>query len=78
MNPAAQTHAGTAATGYGRVMAYTEALQKAGVLRGANRLESSSAATTISLADGKPRVLDGPSPNPKSKLEATTSSTCPI
>src|ERR1700682_5641975 len=40
--------------------AYTEALTKAGVLRGSNRLQPSSAATTVRLANGKPQVLDGP------------------
>jgi hypothetical protein len=40
--------------------AYTEALTKAGALRGNNRLQSSSLATTVRLADGKPQVLDGP------------------
>src|SRR5713226_3814556 len=40
--------------------AYTEALTKAGVLSGSNRLQPSSAATTVRLANGKPQVLDGP------------------
>jgi hypothetical protein len=40
--------------------AYTEALQKAGVLKGSNRLQPTSAATTVRLANGKPHVLDGP------------------
>jgi hypothetical protein len=40
--------------------AYSESLQKAGVLRGVNRLEPSFTAKTVRLADGKPRVLDGP------------------
>ena len=35
-------------------------LTKAGVLRGSNRLQPSSAATTVRLANGKPQVLDGP------------------
>jgi hypothetical protein len=34
--------------------AYTEALTKAGVLKGSNRLQSSSAATTVRIADGNP------------------------
>jgi hypothetical protein len=33
--------------------AYTEALRKAGVLTGANRLQASSAATTVRVANGK-------------------------
>jgi len=40
--------------------AYTEALNKAGVLKGSNRLQPVSAATTVRLANGKPQVLDGP------------------
>jgi hypothetical protein len=40
--------------------AYTEALQKAGVWKGSNRLQPTSAATTVRLANGKPHVLDGP------------------
>jgi hypothetical protein len=40
--------------------AYTEALQKAGVLKGSNRLQPTSTATTVRLANGKPHVLDGP------------------
>ena len=39
--------------------AYTEALTKAGVLKGSNRLQPSSAATTVRVANGKPQVLDG-------------------
>ena len=40
--------------------AYTEALTKAGALTAAGRLQPSSTATTVRIADGKPRVLDGP------------------
>ncbi len=40
--------------------AYTEALTKAGILRASNRLQPSSAATTVRVANGKPQVLDGP------------------
>jgi hypothetical protein len=40
--------------------AYTEALKKAGVLKSSNRLQPSSAATTVRMANGKPQVLDGP------------------
>jgi hypothetical protein len=39
---------------------YTEALQQAGVLKNSNRLQPSSAATTVRMANGKPHVLDGP------------------
>jgi hypothetical protein len=41
-------------------MAYAEALTKAGVLKGSNRLQPSSAGTTVRMANGKPQVLDGP------------------
>ena len=34
-------------------MAYTEALKKAGILVGGERLQRSSAATTVRVADGK-------------------------
>jgi hypothetical protein len=40
--------------------AYTEALQKAGVLRGVNRLRPVQAATTVRLNSGKTEVLNGP------------------
>ena len=40
--------------------AYTEALTKAGALKGSNRLQPSSAATTVRIANGKAQVLDGP------------------
>lgn len=40
--------------------AYTEALTKAGVLMGANRLQPSTSATTVRNANGKTQVLDGP------------------
>ena len=40
--------------------AYTQALQEAGVLRGANRLRPASSATTVRLRDGKTQVQNGP------------------
>src|SRR5260370_42690691 len=40
--------------------AYTEALTKAGALKGSNRLQPTSAATTVRVANGKSKVLDGP------------------
>jgi len=40
--------------------AYSEALQKAGALKSSNRLQPTSAATTVRLANGKTQVLDGP------------------
>lgn len=40
--------------------AYGEALTKAGVFKGSNRLQPSSSATTVRVANGKSQVLDGP------------------
>jgi len=48
--------------------AYTEALQKAGVLAGGERLQRSTAATTVRVADGKTKVLDGPYAETKEQL----------
>ena len=40
--------------------AYTEALKKAGVWKGSNRLQPISSATTVRVANNKSQVLDGP------------------
>jgi hypothetical protein len=48
--------------------AYTEALSKAGVLRGGDRLRPSSAATTVRVAGGKTTVLNGPYAETKEQL----------
>lgn len=48
--------------------AYTEALTKAGVLKGKNRLQPSSSATTVRSAKGKTEVLDGPYVDSKEQL----------
>jgi hypothetical protein len=48
--------------------AYTEALTKAGVLHGSNRLQASSTATTVRIANGKPQVQDGPFVDTKEQL----------
>ena len=48
--------------------AYTEALSKAGVLKGRNRLQPTSAATTVRVVDGKSQVLDGPYADSKEQL----------
>jgi hypothetical protein len=53
--PASQKAEGLAAYG-----AYGEALQKAGVLRSANRLRPVQTATTVRLQSGKTEVLNGP------------------
>jgi hypothetical protein len=48
--------------------AYTEALTKAGVLKGTNRLQPRSSATTVRIANGKTQVLDGPYVDSKEQL----------
>ena len=48
--------------------AYREALTTAGVLAGSNRLQPSSTATTVRLANGKSQVLDGPFVESKEQL----------
>ncbi len=40
--------------------AYGEALRKAGVMVGGNRLKPSEAATTVRASNGKTQVLNGP------------------
>jgi hypothetical protein len=52
----------------GAYLAYTEALKKAGVLAGGDRLQPSSAATTVRVVDGKSKVLDGPYAEAKEQL----------
>jgi hypothetical protein len=47
---------------------YTEALKNAGILAGSNRLQPSSAATTVRVSDGKSQVLDGPYADSKEQL----------
>jgi hypothetical protein len=49
-------------------MAYGEALAKAGVAVGSNRLQPSTAATTVRVANGKSQVLDGPYADSKEQL----------
>lgn len=48
--------------------AYSEALTKAGVLKGSNRLQGISAATTVRVVNGKSQVLDGPYADSKEQL----------
>ena len=48
--------------------AYTEALKKAGIMSGANRLQRSTAATTVRVANGKSEGLDGPYAETKEQL----------
>ena len=52
----------------GAYTAYSQALVKAGVLKGSNRLQPVSAATTVRLASGKPQVMDGPYADSKEQL----------
>jgi len=48
--------------------AYGEALKQAGVLVAADRLDWSSAASTVRVANGKTQVLDGPYAETKEQL----------
>ena len=48
--------------------AYAEAMGKAGILQGGNRLRPTSAATTVRVANGKTTVLDGPYAETKEQL----------
>jgi len=49
--------------------AYTEALKKAGVWKGSNRLQPIATATTVrNGANGKPQVLDEPFADSKEQL----------
>lgn len=41
-------------------MAYSEALRKAGVIVGGERLKPTNSATSVRVADGKSQVLNGP------------------
>jgi hypothetical protein len=54
--------------GMAAYQAYTEALTQAGALKGSNRLQPSSTATTVHVADGKSQVLDGPYADSKEQL----------
>ena len=48
--------------------AYTEAMKKAGVWVGGERLRPTSDATTVRVQDGKTQVLDGPYAETKEQL----------
>ena len=48
--------------------AYTEAMKKAGVMVGADRLQPTASATTVRVANGKTTVLDGPYAETKEQL----------
>jgi hypothetical protein len=49
-------------------LAYTEALKKAGVIVGGDRLHFSSNATTVRIRDGQTKVLNGPYAEAKEQL----------
>ncbi|HYE00463.1 MAG TPA: YciI family protein [Alphaproteobacteria bacterium] len=53
---------------WGAWMAYTEALQRAGVMVGGNGLQESRTATTLRLRDGRRQVQDGPYADTKEQL----------
>jgi hypothetical protein len=48
--------------------AYTEAMKKAGVYLGGNRLKPTSSASNVRVTDGKTQVLDGPYVETKEQL----------
>ncbi|MBV8840146.1 MAG: YciI family protein [Alphaproteobacteria bacterium] len=48
--------------------AYTEALTKAGVIRGGERLRPTAESTTVRVKDGKTNVFDGPYADTKEQL----------
>ncbi|NNU15628.1 YciI family protein [Parvularcula sp. ZS-1/3] len=49
-------------------MAYTEEMEKAGVMAGGNALEMAHTATTVSVRDGKRTIQDGPFLDMKEQL----------
>src|SRR5262249_46145429 len=48
--------------------AYSEALKKAGVLAGSNRLQGTQSATTVKMLNGKAQVQNGPFADSKEQL----------
>ena len=54
--------------GMAAYQAFSEALSQAGTLKGSNRLQPTSSATTVRVADGKSQVLDGPFVDSKEQL----------
>jgi hypothetical protein len=65
MQAASKAETGQMMTAYG---AYTEAMKKAGIMVGGDRLQPSAAATTVRVADGKTKVLNGPYAETKEQL----------
>lgn len=60
-----ETETGQMLAAYG---AYADAMGKAGILQGGNRLRPTSAATSVRIQDGKTTVLDGPYADTKEQL----------
>src|SRR5258708_29532928 len=56
------------AQGMAAYQAFGEALEKAGVRKGSNRLQPTSTATTVRVTEGKSQVLDGPFIDSKEQL----------
>ena len=54
--------------GMAAYQAFTQALKEADVLRGSNRLQPVSTATTVRMTNGKAQVLDGPYADSKEQL----------
>jgi hypothetical protein len=48
--------------------AYTDAMKKAGVWLGGDRLRPTAMATTVSIRDGRQQVVDGPYADTKEQL----------
>ncbi len=48
--------------------AYTQAMIKAGVMAGGDRLQPTTSATTVRIANGKTKVLNGPYAETKEQL----------
>jgi hypothetical protein len=69
-NEAAMLAASKEATGQmvAAYAAYTEAMKKAGVYVGGNRLQPTTTATTVRAPGGKSSVLDGPYAETKEQL----------
>jgi hypothetical protein len=65
MLAASKEQAGQMSSAYA---AYTQAMQKAGVIRGGERLRPTSEATTVRVNGGKTQVLDGPYADTKEQL----------
>src|SRR5262249_53455763 len=53
---------------HGAYIAYTEAMKKAGVIVGGERLRPTNSASSVRVANGKTQVLDGPYAETKEQL----------